>query len=258
MAVISPPDTGRLLSERLFHDRQAATRRRDLVGSALLFRDEDYLGHAPWIRPAMASFGSLRGLRVLDYGCGHGMAAVVMARRGAGVTAVDLSAGYVREARERANANGVVIQVCQADAERLPFPDACFDGVWGHAIVHHLHTERAAAEVARVLRPGGTAVFCEPWGGNPVIEFARRRLPYRGKHRTPDERPLRRSDLAAVAASFASLRVEGFDLFGSLGRAAPRLTRYLRLRRFDRWLTRRVPAAWSLCRYVVLTGVTRP
>src|SRR5207248_6279307 len=132
----------------------------------------------------------VRGQRVLDYGCGHGMAAVVLARRGARVTAFDLSPGYLEEAAARARANGVVVLPVQADGERLPFADGAFDRVWGNAVLHHLDLRTAAREVFRVLRPGGFAVFCEPWGDNPLLNLARRHLPYPGKERTPDERPL--------------------------------------------------------------------
>src|SRR5439155_1268416 len=71
--------------------------------------------------------GALHGLDVLDYGCGHGMAAVVLARRGARLTAFDLSPGYLYEARRRAEANGVTIHFAQADGEHLPFTDGSFD-----------------------------------------------------------------------------------------------------------------------------------
>ena len=100
--------TDRLGSERTFHDRQAAERSghfRDL--DSLRFRDDDYLGHETWVRPAFDRLGPLAGARVLDFVCGHGMASVVLARRGARVTAFDLSPGYLDEARRRAVANGV-------------------------------------------------------------------------------------------------------------------------------------------------------
>ena len=73
------------------------------------------------------------------------MAAVVMARAGATVTAFDLSPGYVAEARQRATANGVSVECVVADGENLPFPDATFDAVWGNAILHHLDLARAGA-----------------------------------------------------------------------------------------------------------------
>ena len=83
------------------------------------------------------------------------MASVVLARRGARVTAVDLSAGYVREAQLRADANGVELCCVQAEGERLPFADGSFARIWGNAILHHLDLERAGPELHRVLQPGG-------------------------------------------------------------------------------------------------------
>ncbi len=119
------------------------------------------------------------------------MASVVLARRGGRVTAFDLSPGYLQEARRRTEANGVNVSFVRADGERLPFADASFDRVWGNAVLHHLDVTIAARELHRVLAPGGVAVFCEPWGENPLLNLARRRLPYPGKERTPDEIPLR-------------------------------------------------------------------
>src|SRR5437867_2298100 len=96
-----------------FHDLQAqerATRFRRQPDD-LRFDDAAYLDHESWIRPAFAQLGSLDGLRVLDFGCGHGMAAVVLARAGARVTAFDLSHGYLEEAGRRACANGVQVDL---------------------------------------------------------------------------------------------------------------------------------------------------
>lgn len=247
--------TDRLRTERHFHDRQACERAASIrAGRAdLRFNPDEYLDHETWVRPAFERFGDLRGKAVLDYGCGHGMAAVTLARRGAAVTAFDLSPGYVREAAARAEANGVRVRCLVAVAEQLPFPDESFDAVWGNAILHHLDLAKAGRELHRVLRPGGVAVFCEPWGGNPLLECARRRLPYRGKDRTPDERPLRREDLEPLRAVFPGLTVHGFQLLGM----ARRLWRHQRVLRVldaaDRLLLRTVPAIESWCRYVVLT-----
>src|SRR5262245_8040667 len=154
--------TDRLDSERAFHDRQALDRSASFRAAPdrLQFSDDSYLDHETWVRPAFAALGDVTGLRVLDYGCGHGMAAVVLARRGARVMAFDLSPGYLAEARNRARANGVCVDYVCADGERLPFADGSFDRVWGNAVLHHLDMDRAARELRRVLRPGGSAVFC--------------------------------------------------------------------------------------------------
>lgn len=247
--------TDRLLSERLFHDRQAADRAETFRAgrTGLRFADGAYLDHETWIRPAFAHLGELRGKRVLDYGCGHGMAAVVLARRGATVTAFDLSPGYVAEAEERARANGVPARFVVADGEHLPFADASFDAVWGNAILHHLDLARAGAELRRVLKPGGVAVFCEPWGGNPLLAFARRRLPYPGKERTPDERPLILRDLTPLRDAFPGLRLEGHQLFGMVRRAWKNRRVVAALDALDARLLHWRPALKNWCRYMVLT-----
>jgi SAM-dependent methyltransferase len=244
----------RRASEQLFHDLQAAERADSFrAGSADLRFDTDaYLDHETWVRPAFAALGDLRGKASLDYGCGHGMAAVVMARAGASVTAFDLSPGYVNEAWERAAANGVQVECVTADGEELPFADASFDVVWGNAILHHLDLAKAGRELTRVLKPGGVAVFCEPWGGNPLLNLARRSLPYRGKHRTPDEQPLTRRDLRPLRAVFDSVEVRGFQLFGMVRRVwrNPRVLKCLDA--VDSLSLRAFPAFGNWCRYVVI------
>jgi SAM-dependent methyltransferase len=248
-----PPD--RLTSEQHFHDRQASERAAALATApqALQFTDASYLDHETWIRPALARLGDLRGRSVLDFGCGHGMAAVVLARAGARVTAFDLSRGYLAEAAARAAANGVAVDFVQADGERLPFADAAFDGVWGNAVLHHLDLARAGRELWRVLRPGGVAVFCEPWGENPLLNLARRWLPYPGKHRTRDERPLRRHQLRPLCECFENVELHGYQLLAMVRRVlrGRRLTAVLE--RCDEELLRRVPALTRCCRYAVLT-----
>jgi SAM-dependent methyltransferase len=247
--------TDRLQSERDFHDLQARERGATFAEhpAALRVDDAAYLDHETWIRPAMARLGEIGGLRLLDYGCGHGMAAVVLARRGARVTGFDLSEGYLSEAARRATANGVRLDLVQADGERLPFADASFDRVWGNAVLHHLDLDVAGRELFRVLRPGGVAVFCEPWGENPLLGWARRRMPYPGKQRTSDEEPLRLRQVRALGHIFPAVELCGYQLLSMVRRVLPagRLTRGLE--RCDAELLRRLPALQRFCRYVVLT-----
>lgn len=247
--------TDRRNSEQLFHDRQAAAR-ADAFRTGrvdLQFDDASYLGHETWIRPALAKLGPLSGKRVLDYGCGHGMAAVVLARAGAVVTAFDLSPGYVGETQERFRANGVEGECVVADGEELPFPSHSFDAVWGNAILHHLDLPRAGRELLRVLKPGGVAVFCEPWGGNPALALARRFLPYPNKDRTPDERPLTRKDLIPLRALFATVETEGHQLLGMVRRVwrSPRVCRILDA--VDGRILSSGSPLKNWCRYMVVT-----
>jgi ubiquinone/menaquinone biosynthesis C-methylase UbiE len=242
----------RIRSERAFHDRQA--RRRGVAqADGLRFDDAAYLDHETWIRPAIDQLGDLHRVRVLDYACGHGMAAVVLARRGARVTALDLSHGYLEEACARAVANDVTVDLVQGQGERLPFDDGAFDRIWGNAVLHHLDLRAAGRELFRVLRPGGVAVFCEPWGENPLLDWARRSWPYPGKDRTADEQPLRPRHVRVLKQIFPRVQVRGFQLLSM----ARRLTRARRLVAGLSWcdaiLLQRVPGLERFCRYAVLT-----
>ena len=245
----------RIRDEQAFHDRQAQSRWTDLRACPddLIVRDDEYLEHEPWIRPALDALGDLRGRRILDFGCGHGMAAVVLARRGARVTAFDLSGGYVFEASALAVANGVNIAFVQANGEQLPFADETFDCIWGNAVLHHLDLDRAGRELHRVLRAGGVAVFCEPWAGNPVLNWARRYLPYRGKQRTPDEAPLTSDGIKRLRKFFPRLEVAGCQLFSMVSRVC-RNERVVRtLDRWDGKILGHFPGLSRWCRYVILT-----
>jgi SAM-dependent methyltransferase len=248
-------DGGRLRAELEFHDRQAADRARTFADDPvqLTVVDEAYLDHESWIRPALAKLGDLDRLSVLDFGSGHAMASVVMARRGARVTAFDLSHGYVAEARLRAEHNRVPLALVQADGNRLPFATGSFDRVWGNAILHHLDVRTAAFEIARVLKPGGFAVFCEPWGENGLLRLARRRLQYAAKERTDDEEPLKNRDLDTLRDVFATVEVEGHQLLAMASRILGRRRWLAGLDWCDAMLLERIPRLRRFCRYVVLT-----
>jgi SAM-dependent methyltransferase len=245
----------RLQSEQAFHDAQAAARRDGWQCDPNLFQStsEHYLDHEPWIRPALMKLGPLADKRVLDFGCGHGMAGVVLAQHGASVTAFDLSSGYVHETAQRAEANGVAIHALVADGNRLPFACQSFDAIWGVAILHHLDIERAALEITRVLKPNGIAVFCEPWGGNKVLALARRHLPYRGKERTRDEEPLLPKHLAPFRTHFSRCQVEHVQFLGMIRRAWKSCPWLPVLDRWDSRLLRQWPHLSRWCRYVVLS-----
>ncbi|QSB12957.1 class I SAM-dependent methyltransferase [Natronosporangium hydrolyticum] len=105
--------------------------------------------------------GDVAGVRALELGCGAASGARWLARAGAEVVALDLSAGMLRHARAAADRTGVTVPLVQADALALPFPDGCFDLVFTAFGAVPFVTDSAALhrEVARVLRPGGRWVF---------------------------------------------------------------------------------------------------
>jgi SAM-dependent methyltransferase len=97
------------------------------------------------------------GQEVLDVGAGTGNFASACAREGASVVASDLSPGMIERGRARTEAEGFGVEWVQADVEDLPFEDARFDCV-GSAFGAFIapRPEVAAAEMFRVVRPGGT------------------------------------------------------------------------------------------------------
>jgi SAM-dependent methyltransferase len=96
------------------------------------------------------------GQKVLDVAAGNGNVALAAARRWCQVTATDYVSALLERGRERAAADRFDIAFREADAEALPFRDGAFDAVVStFGVMFTPNQERAAAEMARVCRPGG-------------------------------------------------------------------------------------------------------
>jgi ubiquinone/menaquinone biosynthesis C-methylase UbiE len=100
--------------------------------------------------------------RSLEIGSGTGYFTLNLLRAGliGEATCSDISPGMLETLQTNAERLGLEVHTEPADAERLPFADASFDLVLGHAVLHHIpDLARAFAEFARVLAPGGTVLF---------------------------------------------------------------------------------------------------
>lgn len=110
------------------------------------------------------------GTRVLDLCCGHADLARMFAMGGADVTALDLSAKALEQAR--ASCAGLDVDFVEAPAEDSGLPEQSFDGAIAGQCWHWLDRRRAAAEMARLIKPGGLLVICHfdwlPLPGNVV------------------------------------------------------------------------------------------
>lgn len=162
------------------------------------------------------------GRDVLEYGCGPGSYAFFLADLGASVLGIDISTTAIEQAQAAARERGAEsVEFRRLNAESLELPDDSFDLVCGTGILHHLDLDRAYSEIVRTLRPGGSAVFIEPLGHNPLINRFRRKTP---TLRTEDEHPLRVEDLELARSYFEEVDWRPFHLL-SLGAVPLRRTR---------------------------------
>jgi SAM-dependent methyltransferase len=113
-----------------------------------------------WTRPFLAPLREAGVRTILELGCGTGNDAARLAGEGYSVTAIDLSAEAIGQARARF---GSLARFLVADMTgRLPFPDESFDAVMSNVAVHMFPdgvTRSVFAEVGRLVRAGGLFVF---------------------------------------------------------------------------------------------------
>jgi len=106
-----------------------------------------------------------RGSRALEIGCGRGVGVQLVRREFSPgrIDGIDIDPWMVRQAerrKERRRMREATFRV--ADAQALPYPDACMDAVFNFGIIHHLEDWRKGVrEIARVLKPGGAFYFEE-------------------------------------------------------------------------------------------------
>ncbi len=114
-------------------------------------------------RRVLAHAAIASGEDVLDVGCGTGTLAVAAARAapGVSVTGLDADPSILARARKRAAATGPEVAFDEGRSNALPYADASFDLVLSTLFFHHLPDDskrQTAAELVRVLRPGGRVV----------------------------------------------------------------------------------------------------
>ena len=248
------------IADDFFHLSEQEQKKLLLVDMATVI--SNYPNHYQFAYNLM---GEIKGKEILDMGCGDGKSSVIMAKKGAMVQAFDVSEKSLEIAKIRAKINNISdkIEFKKIFAERMEYPSAYFDLVFGVAILHHINLEESSKEIARVLKPGGMAIFIEPIAFSPLIVKIRNLplikalVPNKGKQFliTEDERQINYQDLDFFRKHFSVVSYSAFQLFSRLDRIIGGypikrnkwlialinqfdrflLTRFSRLSRFGRW-----------------------
>ena len=137
-----------------------------VAGRYDLMNDLMSLGlHRVWKAFTVELSGVRTGHRVLDVAAGSGDLSRAFARRVGStgqVWATDINGNMLALGRDRLLDSGFVCPAVQCDAERLPFPEACFDCVCvAFGLRNMTHKAEALAEMRRVLKPGGRLLVLE-------------------------------------------------------------------------------------------------
>ena len=146
------------LANVLYHDWEAST--YDAKWS--ISYDERCITYARDRFAAVAGTDGWPYATALEIGCGTGFFLLNLKQAGVLDEAhvSDLSPGMVEAAVRNGSELGLDVEGRVADAESIPYDDASFDLVVGHAVLHHIpDVELALREVLRVLKPGGRFVF---------------------------------------------------------------------------------------------------
>jgi SAM-dependent methyltransferase len=195
-----------------------------------------------------------RGQTFLELGSNWGRWCLAAAAKGYRPTGIDPSLGAVRAARRVARQLGVEAEYLVADARYLPFADASFDAVFSYSVLQHLPREdvrAVAAEVARVLRPGGTSVHQLPnvFGLRNAFQQARRGFRRARAFEVRYWRPGEARRLFEEAVGPTRLEADGFfSLNAQPGDADLLPARFRRVLRLSE-LLRRASEAFAPLRY---------
>jgi len=194
------------LNEEEFHDSWAESISIDDV-----MVDEFFEAcTSPENRIILSHLGDINGKTMLEIGCGAGEASVYFAKKGAIVTASDLSNGMLHVVNLVAEKHHVKVKTAQCSADKLPFHENSFDIVYAANILHHVNIFDTIDEVKRVLKGGGVFVCWEPLAHNPAINIYRR---IATEVRTNDEHPLRMREIKEIKKRFQNVTAHGTWLF---------------------------------------------
>lgn len=163
---------------------------------------------SPELRYIHQVLGDIKGMKILDLGCGLGEPSVYFALHGAKVTAVDLSQPMLDVLQAIAKHHKVSVKTKQTTVENLNFPaKEKFDIVYVGNVFHHVNIDKTLSGIVRVMKPDGKLICWEPLGYNPAINIYRR---IATKVRSHEERPFKTHDIDMFRRYFGNITTRYF------------------------------------------------
>jgi len=166
--------------------------------------------------------GNLSGKRVLDFGCGVGNTSIILAERGAKVTALDISPEMIGRVQKRLTATAFHhhcdISYSVEPLEKCKFNEK-FDIIFCGAVLHHIPDfDNLMREFSKNLSKGGKLIFYEPLS-NIVANLIRHYGKYKGKGiHTQDECPLKKNHIKILKKWFATVNLIYYGIFSAVTR----------------------------------------
>ena len=171
MNTVCQPETSMHASEKPLRQRMRQFYETSEIYKGLLAQhDETY--HQPFVE--LVDCNTPPNSRILELGCGNGIAAMLLNRAGHDVIGTDISALFLEDAARwettgtKPGEHSLEYRVC--DVLELPFQDASYDVVCSNELVEHLpDVETALSEMIRVTRKGGRIIVCGPNLCSPLM-----------------------------------------------------------------------------------------
>ncbi len=206
------------------------------------------------MRTGIDLFVSLENKNILILGSGVAKEAWYLADKADYVIATDIAVNRLKVANRSSQSYPFhdKISFSAMSGYRMGLKSNSIDCIYGHASLHHLDITLAGPELSRVLKPGGTAVFTEPFDHNPFLRFARNHLPYPDKHRLPDEKAMTYKDLYDLGTYFDNTFVKEAEFTSMIGRLIKNDTLVDNLYKLDKFLIRVFPFLKRMCRVVIV------
>jgi 2-polyprenyl-3-methyl-5-hydroxy-6-metoxy-1,4-benzoquinol methylase len=203
--------------------------------------------------------GDVKGMKLLEVGCGGGWLSIQLAERGAKVYGIDISGELIKYAMQEAVRNSCTDNVVfeKMAVEDMTFEDESFDIVIGSSILHHTDLKIVIPKIYKLIDRAGRGLFVEPLNENFVLKLWRKLTPWR---RTPTERALLKCDLNFIKEIFPLAEYHFFGFFSMISMGLlmffPKSNGLLlinkTLERFDAWAVDMFPLLGQYFAVVVL------